>query len=277
MLIGSFSIHFREVSYYSAPRDTLVRDFGKASPHDSALTAIFAKIFYSGAKERNQAMKLCSNLHDVREQLSKQGTAEEGREEIRRCSFYVTFPDDLPPLTYTAFNVARVLEAIDNLEIDETKFPIYPPAILFSDRRDRLWSAFGSLAPSFRVPGGKKMNLGDTFQVTERGKGGEKSARSVKKIGFVLRDLKDAIQDLITTMDDKTIFNPHGASIMSRASSSALVKTFEGDSCEKVVFGLRRVCKLTVSEGSGAGKGKRKADTETGEESNLKKSCADDL
>jgi hypothetical protein len=277
MVLGKFSITVRDVTYNCASRETLVADFGKASPHDTALSSIFGKIFFKDDDERTDKKDECTSIHDIRKILEIKGTSEVGREEIRRLSYFLSFDENNSPLSFTAHNVSRILEAIDNAELDETSFPLYPPALLFTDRKARLWSAFGAMAPSFRVPGGKKMSLEDTFQVTERSKGGEKTTRSVKKIGFVLKPLKESLDDLNALITDKTIFNPHGASIMSRASSGALVKTFEGDQCDKVVVGLRKIAKVTISEASGSGKNKRKPEMDIDEEMNRKKARADDL
>jgi hypothetical protein len=55
------------------------------------------------------------------------------------------------------------------------------------------------------------------------------------------------------------------------------VKTFEGDQCDKVVVGLRKIAKVTISEASGSGKNKRKPEMDIDEEMNRKKARADDL
>jgi hypothetical protein len=277
IVLGRFSLTIRNITYATSKRETLVADFGKASPHDTSLATIFSKIFYASPEDRTEAKDACDSIHELREILQKQGTSEEGREIIRRLSFYVTFSSDKRPLVFTAFNIARVLEAIADPTIDETQFPLYPPAILMSDRTGRLWSAFGAMAPSFRVPAGKKMHLGESFQVVERGKEGAKIPRTVKKIGFVIKPFEEALTDLRSVIDDKTIFNPHGSSIMARSSSSALVKTVDGDQCERIIAALRRVASVTVSDKSGTAKGKRRADEDADDVINRKKKRVDDI
>lgn len=273
--MGEFSLYFREKSFSSVSRAALVSDFDTSSPHDAALKSIFGKIIFKDKAERDQARDSVTNIQGVAGFIRKQGTTEDGREEIRRHSMFLAFDATPPPLTFTAHNITKVLEAIANPDIKESEFPIYPPAILFPDRRDRLWSAFGSSAPSFRVPGGKKMDLRETFQVVERSKVGEKTSRAVRKIGFILKKLDESLSDLHTMIDDKFIMNPHGAAIMSRASSSSLVKTLEKEQCESVVAALRKVAQVTVSDPVDRA-GKRKADADV-EEGPSKKTRADDL
>jgi hypothetical protein len=277
LLLGKFSVTVRNTIFRSASRDTLMKDFGKSSPHDTSLASIFKKLVYPSDEERDEAMNDCQNIQDVRTQIGTHAVREDQIGEIRRLSLYLTFPADKRPLFITGFNISKILDAIADESTDEADFPLYPPAITFSNRRERLWAAFGSIAPSFLVPGGKKMHLGESFEVSVRGKEGQKMSRSVKKIGIVMKPLSEALIDLKTVIDEKTIFNPHGSSIMARSSSSALIKTLDGDQCVQVVVGLRRIAQVTISDVAGVGKEKRKTFDDREGGPSRKKSRIDEL
>lgn len=277
MLLGNhFTISIRGAQLLRpANREALVLDFGSASPHDGAMVAIFSKIFFASMEDRAAARVACQSIHDLRAVLARQGTVETGRALIERLALHLEFPGHIPSLPPTGHNISRVLDCVANENQPESEFPLYPPFVLEESRAARLWSAFGSTAPSFRVPGGKTMQLGKAFEVVERDNKGARNARSVKKIGVILKPLKEAIQDLEIVRTEGTVLNPYGSGIMARSSAQTLVKTLEGDQCERVLASLRRYAKVTVTEESGASGSKRKArdDGEKGK----KKRRADDL
>jgi len=221
-------------------------------------------------------MDNCSSLHHLRVILGSKGTAEGGREEIKRLVPLLSFKGQQAPLPATGFNISQILDAIANESIEEQQFPIHPTMVLERERKHRLWSAFGAIAPSFIVAGGKKMDLGKPFDVSERDRKGERSTKTVRKVGFVLKPLGEAIKDLNTVLNEHTIHNPHGSSLMQRSSSQSLIRTLENDQCDLVIASLRRAAKVTVSDESGAGKGKRKED-HFEEERGAKRRRADDI
>lgn len=279
LVLGSgYAISFDgQESRVPLPRDTLVTEFGSASPHDAALTFIFSQIYYASDAERLADKELCSSVHDVREKIQERGAKESQREAIVKMSMFLEFGVQNHPLAPTPFNISKVLFAVSDSTLSEREFPLHPSALLESDRVARLWSAFGSTAPSFQVPGGRQMPLDRPFEVPEKGK--DKTTRTVNKIGFILKPLKEAIVDLHKVIDDtKSVLNPHGSSIMARSSSGSLIKKAEGAQCELILGALRRAAKVTVAVASGSSSRKRgNAGDDFEERRGGKRPRADDL
>jgi hypothetical protein len=121
------------------------------------------------------------------------------------------------------------------------------------------------------------MPLDRPFEVPEKGK--DKTTRTVNKIGFILKPLKEAIVDLHKVIDDtKSVLNPHGSSIMARSSSGSLIKKAEGAQCELILGALRRAAKVTVAVASGSSSRKRgNAGDDFEERRGGKRPRADDL
>jgi len=262
ILGGGFRVSFGKERLVSpANHADLIRDLPKSSPHLQALIAIFQHLMYQSAEERRTAAESCVSMHQLRQICSSRGYTETASQEIRAHAPHLSFPDDEPYLTITAHNISRVLEAMANTAIDEKAFPLHHSCILEPSRNARLLSAFGSVAPSFLVPGGRSMNLKNDMSVMRRGAGGRPEQVNVRKIAVLLRPLPEAIRDLNDVISKVEILNPYGSSVVNRISAASLTKTFEGVSFDKIVGGLRAICGVSHLGEEGAGS-KRKRDDE---------------
>jgi hypothetical protein len=166
----------------------------------------------------------------------------------------------------TAYNIALALSYITEPTKSMESLPFLHPSVLLStDRHLLVWSAFGAIAPSFRVPGGKEMMLTKSFRITNpqiKKEKGPQGHRDVTKIGCILVPLEVAVTHLKTTLELKTVLNPHGNSRVDNSASHAN-KVFEGDSCSSIVDALRKAAKVTVVDEAGSKKRKTN-DDETG-------------
>lgn len=180
------------------------------------------------------------------------------------------FPDNrlLEP---TAANITLVLSYIADPRKDITELPwMHAPFLFETDRVVLCWSAFGQIAPSFRVPGGKEMYIDRPFRVTNAKLQKEKGAtahRDVTKIGCTLLPIELAITHIKQVKELKTILNPFGNAVVVK-SASHINKEFEGDSCQMILNALRGYAKVTVAD---VGSSKRKERDETRDESISKK------
>jgi len=273
LLGDGYALQLDDSLIHPASVEKMREDFSAASPHDAAVSVIFNKIFFTDNEKRAEAKMTCTSIHDLRKVLAKQGTSELGRREIEKNAAFLDYANDFRPLPITGANISKILQIIAETTMDESLVYLHHSEIMNPSRTERLWSAFGPLAPSFRVPAGKKMELSGSFEVTERSSKGAKTSRIVKKIGFILKPLAEAILDLEAVKRDKFILNPHGTALMGRVSAQSLIRTVEGEQCTSVLAALRSFAQVTVAEASSS---KRKLDDE-GEERGSKKRRADDF
>lgn len=183
-------------------------------------------------------------------------TTEAVREKVLELAPRAALPE--PYLAPTSGDVIRVLKAISDPTITEADFPLHPSMLFETVRWKRLLSAFGGHSISFRVPGGRKMSLEDTFSSMVRGRSGEKETKDVTKLALVVVPLSTAIEDWTSTLRDRAILNPYGNE-RTRASTSLIVKTMEKQDCLDIVGELRRCCGVTV-----AARGKKRGADEDG-------------
>jgi hypothetical protein len=158
-------------------------------------------------------------------------------------------------LTATAANIALVLSYITDSTKDLAELPFLHHSYLFSsNRRELAWSAFGSLAPSFRVPSGKAMRLDQPFNVSIRtgvGKAPGPATREVKSIAAHIVPLDLAVRHLDEVIRKKEVLNPFGNASV-RVSESNLNKVFNGESCALIVAGLRKLSGSVIAVSGGS-------------------------
>jgi hypothetical protein len=189
--------------------------------------------------------------------LAQLTISEHDKALIRTACRALSFTDGYLKVTPTTIHDA-ILAITNNSPIDGN-VPVHPLAFLSDDATLIHLSRFGRKAPSFRVDGGKKMNLGEQFVVqTISGKGGQKGTRNVGKIAAVMKTLETSVADMKLLVADKCVLNPYG-NIGIRNATTALVKTYEGDDCLMVVSALRLLAQVNVTPGGGAAGNKRKA------------------
>lgn len=198
------------------------------------------------------------------------------RDRMLRNAADLTFPDERE-WAPTAANIAEALSFISDPLKDLARLPyIHYTKLFVTDRLELVWSAFGSTAPSFRVPQGKEMSLQKSFKITNpklRQEKGPAATRDVTKIGAIIIDLDMAITHMRQTFELKTVLNPFGNSVVN-ASASHQNKIYEKDSCDLIVNELRKAAKVTVVDSGTGGSKRSREDEEEPSVSNKKKKSA---
>jgi hypothetical protein len=245
ILGGGFSVTLPGGTYEPLSHGDLVATIPKATPHLLALTTIFNAIGFATEDLRTSAKIACKSIHNIRQAIARSGLVEVRIQEVKDALHLVSFPGDKAYFAPTAHNISTILDAMVDLNTDDTRFPMYPPLVVESDRRLRLLGAFGPIAPSFRVPGGKEMKLDVSFSTVRRGPGGKAETVAVSKVACILRPVHDAYGDLKTILNTRAILNPYGSSVVNRISSQSLLRTFESDSAKMILESLRTVSGIT--------------------------------
>lgn len=152
--------------------------------------------------------------------------------------------------------------------------PIRAEYIFSTDKTAVIWSCFGPMAPSFRIPGGSVFDLTAPTNTVKRVVGGMRSGKSeslpVTAVSSRVCALELAIEDLKRMIDDKKILNPFAQPRVKRSAANQY-KVYSGNEMTAVITALRRICNATVSLAEGSKK--RKAVEDTGEEPGSKRSA----
>lgn len=264
ILGGGFHVTLPAGSYDPISHAALVTTLPRATPHLLALATIFNAIGFTTVELRDKAREACQSIHDIRKAISRSGVIDIRIQEVKDALHLVSFPGDRAYLAPTAHNISAIFDAMTDLTTDDTKFPMFPPMVVETDRRLRLLSAFGPTAPSFRVPGGKEMKLDVSFSAVRRGPGGKAETVAVSKVACILKPVRDAYADLQTIFTARAILNPYGSTVVNRISSQSLLRTFESDSAKMILESLRAVSGITgMMVAGGSQSSKRKADETT--------------
>jgi hypothetical protein len=244
----------------SSPRQAVIDHVIDLDPHYRSLKEITAILVGKlGHPEQGLRDNISSSGKFAR-WLSGLTISENDKSTIRSACRALSFTDGYQKVTPTTIHDA--ISDIHNNSPISGEIPVHPLAFLTDDMTLVHLSRFGRKAPSFRVDGGKKMNLGEQFVVqTISGKGGQKGTRNVGKIAAVMKTLETSVADMKLLVADKCVLNPYG-NIGIRNATTALVKTYEGDDCLMVVSALRLLAQVNVTPGGGATGNKRKANND---------------
>lgn len=270
MIIGDgYSMDIRGRLVSPCSRTDLVEAFGTLNPHDGALAKIYWLLEYGAADARIQDRDACKSLRGLWLDIKNHPQRADKTDEIKKLALQLAFPGS-EPLSATAHNVATVLGAIADANVSEDKFPLYPTCVVSNSREERLLSAFGAYAPSFLVPGGKSMMLDKEFEV-QVGKKSEGNTRNVKKIGYIMKPLEQAVADLERVRETKGVLNPHGSAIMGRTSANSLIRSADAENAAGIIFALRMYTGTAVSDVVLGKKRSREQEGQTGEGSKRKR------
>jgi hypothetical protein len=269
MLGAGYRLVIQDKAYVAAERASVEAEVPKMVSHARSLYQVLQDVNIS-QELRDERFKAMRSIKDLKTLLeSQQIVGGIGiRDRILRNARFLNFPGDRywEP---TAVNICAALSFITNPLQDLALLPTIHPSRLFSsDRLEIVWSAFGAIAPSFRVPGGKEMMLTRPFRIatpTARKERGVQGTRDITKIAAILVPLDMAIVHLRTCIESKSVLNPFGNAIVN-ASTSHINKIFERDSCDMLVRSLRDVAKVTVvDEGArGTRRGREEDDEAAG-------------
>jgi hypothetical protein len=240
--------------------EEVVRGLQAVDEHSNALWKIFGKLSFATQADREVAYKGCRSTRKLKEYcdaLPLTG-ANAARDEVLKLAKKLSFDTDRP-FPITAKNIETVLSYIEDHNKDLSLLPYLHPSLLFSTKRAHIaWSAFGHSAPSFRVPGGKAMNLTAPFRVaiTQKGVAGH---RDVTKIAANTVPLELALRHLDDVFQDKNVWNPYGNQSV-QTSTANIHKVFVDDSCSMIVASFRKALHINVVSEAGQNDRKRKGE-----------------
>lgn len=264
---GGYSLLQYETMYEPVMNTRFAEVFNLASPHTSSFNKILDLIQFADDIERQAQKTACTTVSRLAALIRQHGISTNNEDVIRREARNLSFPTD-QNLPATAHNVGRVLRAMSANESEEF-FPLHPSMILEKDRRKRLLSAFGAVAPSFMIPGGRSVSLDGsfTYNVVVKGK---KEQKSTTRMFCQMVPLAKAAHDLDLLIQNHNVLTPIGTPLAGRASSFSLIREFAGEGGVNVLAALRSLCGVALIDEVAASV-KRGREDEPGDSAGQKK------
>jgi hypothetical protein len=270
MLGGGYKLLIGDRLITPRPPGTLRADFIKASPHTMALTEIIATLPFASGNDRDLTMASIVSMQNLKHTLEARPLTEDQRDVILAKARLLRFTQDPQPSLPNATNISNALLLIASTE-GITGLHLPSRSLFVTDRTELIWSQFGPLAPSLRVPGGKSQDISSVLRHKQREDQLNASSKLVtiptRRLGVIMKPLAEAVRDLKETLKDKTIHNPFASAIMSRVSSKSVIKTFEGNSFDTIISSLRKAGQV-LDPLTTAGSSKRIRDEDDDDEDN---------
>jgi len=245
------------------PFTTLIDAVRKGNPHNGALNAILAA---SGNNEQwiMEAKTRITSMNSLRGVLKLAWTNAHVRTVATTQGPRLSFGERPWPINVDTLIRAMSLirdagtnrDFLDRIE----DLPIHHSMLMEDDNISIIWSCFGGMAPSFKIPHGRLQKLDSSMSVEVPGKRGEeKKTVTVSRVGVRNVLLPQAIADLKWTINEKTIQNPFGQGQM-RASQQHQDRFFDGTQGKQIIARLREIAGVVNTQGSSMQK--RKAEGE---------------
>lgn len=264
---GGFTINLERVVYRPVSFANLKAEIPKVDTHAVSLRRIKQ---LQATAEAKTAIDNVTTMAQLRSVLLGTWTIEStNKDEILKAARGLNFGEK-----HWGINVNTLTSAF-SLIINTTQsldlVPIHYTQIYETDRAKVVWSCFGGMAPTFRIPGGRALSLEGPMTTTIRGRDGKKQPTAeISKVACRNVVLEVALRDLDMMMEKKEILNPF-ATPNQRVSQMNQDRFFSSDDGKAVIAGLRSICKVSASDLS---KGKRKASELTGDEPGRKRGRA---
>jgi hypothetical protein len=254
---AGYTIELENVIYRPVGATVLADSIPKTDMHGVALTKIGAKLGTDG--ERTQ-LKGAKSMVELRETLLRCWTRETSTSEALDWAKHLNFGET--PWAINVESLTRALQAIAIPTLPIEGFPIHHSMIFEMDRASVVWSSFGGMAPSFRIPNTRPMSLEGPMMIPQKKKDGSAAADiNVTKVSCRNVLLKVAIRDLHDTIEKKEILNPFTQPNV-RASTMNQNRFFSGPDCRRIVQCLREACGITAVD---LARNKRKASDDVDE------------
>jgi hypothetical protein len=256
---GGFTIDISRQGYRPVSRADLMTAYPRMGLHEIALTEI-GRLMGGKAKEEVTLVATMWELHLLLinskvEEMKKAGIIEAAK--ALRFNGYKSWGVNLSTLEQ-AFTLIRLPMPLTI----EHQLPIHYSKLLSVDKAELVWSCFGGMAPSFRVPGGKRFKLEEdmVYELPGRTKRGDAAAGKLVRISVHDKPLEFAIKDLKSVLTEKSIDNPLIAPKVKRSESSHN-RAFMGEEGGKLLELLREFTGVEMVKGGGS---KTKRDDDEG-------------
>lgn len=256
---AGFTIQTNNKVYTPVDYDTLLKAVKGAQLHDVAIKKVIDMVQTTNEVKLAMYGRIKS-MARLQTELQNSGVREIDMIELMKYARLLTFPGEKS----WSINVNTLTKAFDTIANPEMSLEGYPihPNLLFSTKRSHVvWSCFGAMAPSFRIPGGRSLDLSKELKVTVssnvRGRKTEQKQVAFSKVACRNLPLDRALRDLDLVITEQTILSPF-AQANIRRSTANMDRFFQGDQGIQVIAGLRKLC--GISEISTTGK--RRAEAE---------------
>jgi len=260
---AGFTVELEKTAYRPVSHASLTAVIKKADPHVDALNQIASLLGVDGQKKQVREATTMLGLRNV---LRAAWTIENSKDTLMRHASRLNFQE--PSWNINSTTLERALSLIQHSNMPLVGCPIHYTMLVEEKRSHVVWSCFGGMAPSFRIPNSRPMSLEGAMEITQRGRDGKKMPPvNVTKVACRNVVLEIALRDLDDLMSKKEILNPFG-SPNQRTSQMNQDRFFSGDEAKKIIAGLRNICGVTAAD---LAQVKRKAEGETGEEPTRKR------
>jgi hypothetical protein len=255
---GGFTVNLERVVYRPVSYANLKAEIPKVDTHAVSLRRIRQLQATDVAKT---AIDNVTTMGELRAVLLSTWTIESThKEEILKAARGLNFGEK-----HWGINVntlANAFSFIINTTQSLDLLPIHYSQIFETERARVVWSCFGGMAPTFRIPGGRALSLEGSMTTMIRGRDGKKQpSAEISKVACRNVVLEVALRDLDMTIERKEILNPF-ATPNQRVSQMNQDRFFSSDDGKAVIAGLRSICKVSAQDLSNR---KRKA-SEVGED-----------
>jgi hypothetical protein len=250
VLLGQgFTVQVGDRMYRPVGSDALLDAIQSSDSHQIALIAISSLM---GNKVQKDDIMTSTSLLDLSNKLQRHWTKAGDLSVILNHAKYLDFRFKSWPanLGKISFALSKIKDMSFNIHIEDgSDFPIHWSKIFETDTASLVWSCFGSVAPSFRVPGGKEFSLKEDMEVESSTPRGDKRVIRMVRIACRMKSLDEAISDLRMMSQKQTIMNPL---VMQRvrASQKNMDKMFTKEAGKELLGVLREFCGISASGAS---------------------------
>jgi hypothetical protein len=255
---GGYTVNLERVVYRPVSATNLRSEIPKVDTHAVSMRRIRQLQATDAAKVAIDSIKSMGQLRSVL--LSTWTIETTNKEEILKAARGLNFGEK-----HWGINVNTLKDAfsfITNTTQSLDFLPIHYSQIYETDRARVVWSCFGGMAPTFRIPGGRALSLEGAMTTMLRGRDGKRQpSAEISKVACRNVILEVALRDLDMMIEKKEILNPF-ATPNQRASQMNQDRFFTSDDGKAIIAGLRSICKISAQDLSNK---KRKA-TEIGED-----------
>lgn len=267
---GAFTVNLERICYRPVSYDNLVAEIPKVDTHATSMHRI---VQLQGNEAGREEVRRVTNMSSLRSVLLRNWTIEStNKEEILKAVRGLNFGEKHWNINVNT--LANAFSLIVNTSQDINGIPIHYSCVFETDRAKVVWSCFGGMAPTFRIPGGRALSLEGPMVAQVRGRDGKKQpSAEITKVACRNVVLEVALRDLEMMMEKKEVLNPF-ATPNQRVSQMNQDRFFSGDDGKTVIAGLRSICKISAQDLS---KGKRKASEVLDDEPGRKRGRAFDI
>jgi hypothetical protein len=259
---GGFTVVRGESSYRPQVSDLVrgaIRDIG------SNVSILNRMLNITTLKKAGYADALAGmkSMGSVRNQFIMLKLSAEERDQVIGLAKQLSFNESTLAINPESFARVAAYAADDDKDLEE--LPIHHSQIFSTNRLHVAWSAFGSMAPTFRLPSGTPLSLEKSWagrSVTREG-GTVEVTGNVTRISCNVVILKKALEDLDMMVSRKEVLNPLAKSGAKRSQFNQS-RFFANKDFTSVVQSLRHICKAVVVDSSSKRKGRESEDDEAG-------------